>query len=95
VKQVFEERIRIALPLAADKVLHRIRSTRGGERLYDSRFGTRGRGEGPYADTIATMFDATILRLGLNRRGELDDDEGAGPTTFCRPPKKTAQLSLF
>ena len=95
VKDVFEERIRVAMPLAADKVLHRIRSTRGGEKLYDSRFGTRGRGEGPYADTIATMFDTTILRLGLNRRGELDDDENAGPTTFCRPAPRTAQLSLF
>ena len=95
VKQVFEERMRIVMPLAADKVLHRIRSTRGGEKLYDSRFGTRGRGEGPYADTIATMFETTTLRLGLNRRGEMDDDEDAGPTTFCRPAPRTGQLSLF
>ena len=37
VKQVFEERIRAVMPLAADKVLHRIRETRGGEKLYDAR----------------------------------------------------------
>ena len=69
VKQVFEERVRGALPLAADKILHRIRETRGGgDKLYDARFGVRGRGEGPYADMLATMFDSTVARLGLNRR---------------------------
>lgn len=68
VKQVFEERVRGALPLAADKILHRIRETRGGGQLYNARFHTRGRGEGPYADMIATMFDTTVARLGLNRR---------------------------
>ena len=31
VKQVFEERVRVAMPLAADKILHRIRETRGGK----------------------------------------------------------------
>ncbi|MGE0870936.1 MAG: radical SAM protein [Kofleriaceae bacterium] len=90
VKQVFEERIRVALPLAADKVLHRIRETRGGEKLYDARFHTRGRGEGPYAETIATLFDTTVARLGLNKREDSD-----GPTTFCRPPPRSGQLSLF
>ena len=46
VKQVFEERIREAMPLAADKILHRIRQTRGGDALYDPRFHARGRGQG-------------------------------------------------
>ena len=68
VKQVFEERVRGALPLAADKILHRIRETRGGDKLYNARFHTRGRGEGPYADMIATMFNTTAARLGLDRR---------------------------
>jgi DNA repair photolyase len=90
VKQVFEERIRGVMPLAADKVLHRIRETRGGDRLNDARFGVRGRGEGPYAQMIASLFDTTIARLGLNN----DDDEST-PSTFRRPPKPTKQLSLF
>jgi DNA repair photolyase len=64
VKQVFEQRLRQALPLVADRVLHRIRETRGGQ-LYDSRFGTRGRGEGSYADIIRTLFDTTAARLGF------------------------------
>ncbi len=95
VKQVFEERIREVMPLAADKVLHRIRSTRGGDKLYDSSFHTRGRGEGAYADTIAMMFDTTIQRLGLNRRNEEAERADELPTTFQRPPSRTGQLSLF
>ena len=97
VKDVFEDRVRGAMPLAADKILHRIRETRGGEKLYDARYGVRGRGEGPYAQTIQTMFDATIRRLRLGDR----NDEGvlyrvdAEPTTFARPAKPGAQLSLF
>ena len=95
VKQVFEERMRIAMPLAADKILHRIRSTRGGDKLYDGAFHTRGRGEGPYADTIATMFDATVRRLGLDARDRDEERDADPPTTFRRPPPRTGQLSLF
>ena len=64
VKVVFEERLRAALPLTADRVLHRIRETRGGE-LYDPRFGVRGRGEGHYAQAIRTLFETTAVRFGL------------------------------
>jgi DNA repair photolyase len=67
VKMVFEERLRASLPLAADRVLHRIRETRGGQ-LYDSRFGVRGRGEGTYALAIRTLFEAWASRLGLRNR---------------------------
>lgn len=91
VKQVFEERVRTALPFAADKILHRIRGTRGGDKLYDGRFGVRGRGEGPYADMLKTMFDTTVARLGLAAR----DDEPDGPTPFRRPERPARQLSLF
>ena len=94
VKQVFEERIRGVMPLAADKILHRIRSTRGGEKLYDARFHTRGRGEGPYADTLAMMFDTTVRRLGLNASDDEETEDNV-PTTFRRPPPRTGQMSLF
>jgi len=64
VKEVFEERLRASLPLQAERVLHRIRETRGG-RLYDPRFGVRGRGEGALSASIQTLFHATARRLGL------------------------------
>jgi DNA repair photolyase len=64
VAQVFEERMRAAMPLRVDRILHRIRETRGGA-LNDSRFGVRGRGEGPYATAIRALFVVTATRLGL------------------------------
>lgn len=93
VREVFEDRIRVSLPLAGDKIIHRIRETRGG-KLYDARFGVRGRGEGPYAEMINTMFETTAKRLGLLGRHD-DHDEDAKGTTFQRPAKPTKQLSLF
>lgn len=97
VQQVFEDRIRTAMPLAADKVLHRIRETRGGDKLYDPRFGTRGRGEGVYAHMIQTLFDKTVYRLGLGPRTHDTSmfEQDAAPTTFRRPDKPGTQLSLF
>ncbi len=93
VAPVFEERVRNVLPLAADKILHRIRETRGGEKLYDPSFHKRGRGEGVYAKTIETMFDTTVKRLGLNARD--DRYMPAVESRFQRPEKPVAQLSLF
>jgi DNA repair photolyase len=88
VKEVFEERLRAALPLRADRVLRRIRETRGG-KLYDPRFGTRGTGEGPYAEAIATLFDQTAQQLGYPPREEPGVEEAK---TFRRP---RGQLGLF
>jgi DNA repair photolyase len=102
VAPVFEERVRAAMPLRADKILARVRDTRNG-RIYDSRFHVRGRGEGRYAETIAALFESTALRLGLKRRhddGRDEDGDGeAGgehdaTTTFRRPARRGPQLAL-
>jgi DNA repair photolyase len=94
VKQVFEERVRAELPLRAEKILHRIRETRGGA-LYDSRFQVRGRGEGAYADAIEAMFEAAARRYGLLCESEESRRPVDEPTTFVRPQKPSAQLSLL
>ncbi len=92
---VFGERLRAALPLRAEKVLSRVRQARGGQ-LYDSRYGVRGRGEGPLADAAGVLFAQTCKKVGLHHRdrertmGELD-----WPTTFRRPPKAGEQLRLL
>jgi len=88
VKEVFEGRLRVSLPLVADRVMNRVRETRDG-KLYDSSFGTRMRGVGVYAQTIATMFDTTVKRLGLN-----EHRWARAENRFKRPPKG-GQLSLF
>jgi DNA repair photolyase len=89
VKAVFEQRLRATLPDRAERVLHRIRETRAG-KLYDSRFGVRGRGEGLYADTIAKLFQATARKLGFLTRFA-----NPGPTTFRRPEGREHQLKLL
>ncbi|HEY0882313.1 MAG TPA: PA0069 family radical SAM protein [Archangium sp.] len=89
VKEVFESRVRAALPLRADKILHRVRETRGG-KLYDARFGVRGRGEGQYADAIELVFESCVKRLGFNQASW-----AVRPNTFKRPPKVEPQMTLF
>ena len=109
VASVFEQRIRAAFPDRADKIMHRIVETRGGDdgdvRLYDPRFGKRQTGEGQYAQMIAALFSSTTKRLGLNQQREKRSAAAAGrahdgtlwsasSTTFVRPDK-SRQLKLW
>jgi hypothetical protein len=67
-----------------------INQSRGGKD-YDSAFGTRMRGTGPYADLLRTRFELAKRKLGFGgseERYELN-------TQLFRPPKAaTPQLSL-
>lgn len=96
VASIFESRLRATLPLRAERVLHRIRETRGG-RLYDARFGKRGVGEGIYAQALGHLFRTTAAALGFpEARPALDSDAGASAgeeTTFRRPPRPPARGS--
>lgn len=88
VPEVFEARLRQALPLRADKVLRRIKEARGGN-LNDPRFFSRMRGEGTYAKTLFQIFEKTRQRLGYEKLPE------ARAGTFARPMRKGSQLPLF
>jgi DNA repair photolyase len=88
VKDVFEERLRASLPLRADRVIRRIKETRGG-KMYDARFSVRGKGEGPYAEAIGALFEQTCAKLGLNSGPRHEEAEG---TPFRRP---RGQMTLF
>lgn len=85
--QVFTERLRASFPLAADKVLNRIREMRGGE-LNDGRFGNRMRGSGRYIETVHDLFDVTAKRLGFEQR-EITPQA----SRFRRPER--GQMKLF
>lgn len=88
-KDLFEGWLDDHYPLRKPRVLARIRDARGG-RLYDSRWGTRMRGVGPYADLLRRRFDVAARRLGLDR--ELPPlDAGQ----FRVPPRAGDQLALF
>lgn len=64
VREVFLHRVREQLPLAADRIEHRIRETRDGA-LYDSRFGHRHSGTGVYWGAIEKNWEVWVRRLGL------------------------------
>jgi DNA repair photolyase len=96
VKEVFEQRVRERLPLRAEKILRRVREARGG-KLYDTRWGTRQTGEGPYADMIGALFERSAKKLGLRSH---ESEDWQQPTTFERPARdgpapSKRQLTLF
>jgi len=84
---LFEEWLAAHFPARAAHVMSLIRQCRGGVS-YDSRFGSRMRGEGPFAELLAQRFAGAIKRLGLNRREGFDLD-----CTRFAPPG--GQLSLL
>jgi DNA repair photolyase len=76
-------------PDKARHVLSLVRSTRGGKD-YDSSWGQRMVGSGPYAWMIGRRFEMAAERLGFNkRRTRLRTD------LFCPPRRGAEQLSLF
>lgn len=64
---LFEQWLRQHYPERCDKVLSRLRDMRGGE-IYNSRFGSRMRGEGVLAEQIASLFALGCRRAGISSR---------------------------
>lgn len=87
VAPLFEEWLAAHFPARAAHVMSLIRQCRGGAD-YDSRFGTRMCGEGPFATLLAQRFALAVRRLGLNR----GPAEPLDCTAFAPPGR---QLSLF
>ena len=91
-KELFTEWLEVHAPEKAEHVLSLIRQSRGGA-LYDSRFTTRMRGSGPYAEMLTQRFRLACKRLGLRAAG------GAGfaldTNRFSPPPKAGDQLDLL
>ncbi len=89
VEGLFQEWLEHHQPLKARRVMSLVRQFHGG-RAYDSTFGRRMRGTGPFADLLSRRFTLACTRLGLNRkRLQLDCSH------FAPPVKPGDQLSLF
>ncbi len=88
VQQVFEQRLRQALPLRAERIMRRLRETRGGA-VDDRRFGKRFAGSGTYYKLLEDMFTLSCRRWGLGGAPELP----SGRSSFRRPGPR--QLTLF
>jgi DNA repair photolyase len=68
VKDLFAAWLERHFPAKKQKVLGRLRETRGGQ-LNDSRFGVRMRGEGEWAEVFGEMFRLQRKRAGIKERG--------------------------
>ncbi len=94
VAPLFEAWLQAHRPLAAAKVLQRIRQMRGG-RLYDAQFGKRMRGQGPFAELIGQLFAGSCRRFGIDAtRPTLRSDRFRRPAGAA-DNDDDQQLSLF
>ena len=97
VKTLFKDWLEAHYPLRAEHVMSLMRQLHGG-RENDPRFGSRMRGEGPFAELIGKRFDLACRRLDLNRARTPLDTSGFRPP--ARPGRKASvrgdgQLDLF
>jgi DNA repair photolyase len=95
--EIFEAWLQTHMPDRAAKVMALVRQTRGGE-VYDSRFGQRQTGSGPYAEMLARRFQVAVKRLGLERVAQgHTGPAGLRSDLFAVPhrPGEATQLSLF
>jgi DNA repair photolyase len=89
VQPVFMEWLARNYPTAKEKVESLVRDTRGG-KLYQSQWGSRQRGSGPYADQVAQTFRVFARKYGLDRPlPEYDRSQ------FRTPLPQQGQLRLF
>ena len=87
-KQVWREWLELHYPERATHVMSLLQQMRGGKD-YDSGFGTRMRGEGPFAQLIAQRFAKAYRRLQFGRLPPLDSSR------FVAPRKPSPQGDLF
>lgn len=87
VAPLFEQWLDTHIPGKKDRIMNRIRDTRGGE-VYKPGFGTRMRGEGFWAQQISTLFHVLAKKHNLTR-GKLNINSNA----FRKPGSQ--QLTLL
>jgi DNA repair photolyase len=88
-KELFREWLATEVPDRAKRVLHLLQGMHGGKD-YVAAFGSRGRGQGAYADQVAQRFRLALKRQGLNeRRNPLRTD------LFVPPVRAGGQMRLF
>lgn len=77
-KEVWREWLSLHYPERAAHVMSLVQQMRGGKD-YDSAYGTRMRGEGPFADLIAMRFAKVYKRIGYGRLPPLDSSKFLPP----------------
>ncbi len=92
--QLFETWLNQYFPLKARHVMSLVKQSRGG-KAYQSEFGKRMRGEGLFADMLATRFNLACERLGFNEaHSRLDTTKFMTPIAW-RYRQDGPQMGLF
>lgn len=86
-KQIWREWLELHYPDRAAHVMSLVRQMRGG-RDYDSAFGRRMRGEGPFAQLLQQRFAKAHAQLGFGRLPPLDASRFTPP----RAPSRQGEL---
>jgi len=86
VAPLFEHWVEEHFPERKEKILGRIRDLRGNGRLNNSKWHARMTGEGIFSEQIASLFEVSCRRAGINNRPKLS------AASFRR---STTQLDLF
>jgi DNA repair photolyase len=89
VAPLFVEWLHAQYPDRAEHVLSLVRQLRGGA-LYDSSFGSRQRGAGPFAALLKARFEKARRRYGLTRETTLRTDKFMPP----QPPRPQLDLGF-
>jgi DNA repair photolyase len=89
-KVLFREWLAQHYPDRAKHVMSLINQASGGKD-YDSRFGIRMRGTGPYAELLRTRFELAARKLGY---ASADGRQGLDTSLFRRPGA-ASQMTLF
>jgi DNA repair photolyase len=92
IREMFEAWMQKHHPERAARVLALVRETRAGA-MYDSRFGTRQTGTGPYAELLAQRFKLALRRFGMDGRGRFSS--GLDCSRFQVPDAAPRQLELL
>ncbi len=91
---LFENWLQQYFPLKASHVMSLVKQSRGG-KAYQSEFGKRMRGEGLFADMLATRFNLACERLGFNHeRSRLDATQFKAPDSW-KIRQDNPQMGLF
>ncbi|WP_051152073.1 PA0069 family radical SAM protein [Fodinicurvata sediminis] len=85
---LFENWLDTHMPERKNRVLKLVKETRAGH-LYESRWGTRMKGRGVYADLLRQRFETATRRLKLNRT------ENSMDCNRFRAPRDPRQFELF
>lgn len=89
IKELFRDWLSREVPDRAARVMSLVQTMRDGKD-YNAEFGTRMRGEGPYADLLSHRYKLAVKRLGFNKdRVPLRTD------LFVPPVPKGGQMRLF